>query len=352
MHSLIEPADLPYCPVSTQTVYRTMSKIPKGSTMESESPYSGHFSTSNMGRSMVANPETSILAGKPSNQFAYQLTSMSPEGKGNTMQAPENEHQKSNTEDPQTESEEKSKRFINPYIEEVAKLNGMIKPAQEQYDELVKQHIGKLKNRDKKDYKEQSGLKQAESALAIAKAKMAEVDDYIHTLEVTNESEFQYFNTLSDAEGNDITITIYLFGENQAGTNVGQTKNLAIGRKGAEVIPGATNNNFEINLFSKGKGAADHELNYQSGRNYRTFANELGDIKHWMTKVKDQTSLDFALETMSADSEGYNKPGGMGQESFKYEEDRVKDVKDYAKNSLKPDETYDPYEQTIKKKKE
>jgi hypothetical protein len=109
--------------------------------------------------------------------------------------------------------------------------------------------------------------------------------------------------------------------------------------------PSAADNKFDVNLYEKGKGKSV-ELDYMSGRNYSSLANELGDIKYYMENVKDQTSLNFWKETSTSGTPGYQNPQGAGQKSSNYEKERVKDFKNYTP---KTGEKKDNVKQVIKK---
>jgi hypothetical protein len=222
------------------------------------------------------------------------------------------------------------------------------------YNNLLNNENGNVTRKEIKRAKD--ALISAQVELAQNEADAQEVDDYLYTLKVTNESEYNKLDNLKDANNNEIDIVINLYGENMNGTNVGETSGLAL-FSGTYSPTAQTDNNtkratININLYEFGKGVdLSTQTQYQSGRNYLTFANELGDITYFFENVKDKTSYDKWVNSAASGSTGYKSdPTGAGVKSSEYEANRVADVKNYAKTNLKRGETYNNVKQTIEKR--
>lgn len=228
------------------------------------------------------------------------------------------------------------KKFINPYTNQVATAKTNVSNSQLVYDELKKNNPTFTSKQLKKSL-ESTKLISSIKELQLLQAKEKEVETYLYTLKVTNKGEYDYFDGLTDKFNKSIDITVILSEENTSGTNVGKVSGFATISEGADgKIP--TSDGFKIELYESALGRTElpsTELrspmkDYLSdgGRNYRTFSNELGDIKYFMQNVNDQKSLDKWSNTSSG--AGYDDPTGAGQSSFNYENARVNDVKNYS----------------------
>ena len=236
-------------------------------------------------------------------------------------------------------------KFVNPYtkLATAAALN--VTKSQAAYDEFAKNNP-QLSSKQLKKSQEAKALASVQDELNSIKAKEAEVDAYINTLKVTNKTEYDYFENLKDKQGNEIEIVTYVEGENPTRTNVASTDGLgAKAFSDGTYIPTAPKG-ITITLFTKGHGAPDPEYAYAGGRNYNSFANELGDIKYHFDNVKDKASFDYGWLSGSSSNKEYNDPKGAGQQSFNYERARVNDVKNYK---TKEGEKKDPIRNTVTK---
>jgi RHS repeat-associated protein len=239
-------------------------------------------------------------------------------------------------------------KFVNPYEQDYNNAKEALETSQKMYNNLVSNHKGDLTKKDIKQYLKASNLNSTQKAFDNIKPDYQEVEDYLYTLKATNEKEYNYFNTLTDAKGNEIDITIMLNGENPKGPEVGKVEGLA--KYKGTFIPTADEKGLIVQLYEKGNNK-ETEFGYQSGRNYRTVANELGDIKYYFTEVHDQESYTKWEESANCNSPNYRTDlTGAGVKSEEYEDSRVTDVKNYAKSSLKEGENYNSYKNTIEKR--
>lgn len=232
------------------------------------------------------------------------------------------------------------KEFVNPYATDRDDAQCALEMAQDKYDQFVETHGTKRLSKELKAEMKQlkSQLKDANRSFNTLDSKYQEVNNYIYTLKVTNPSEFDYFNTLTDANGNEIDILVKL-DNMSAGTNVATVEGLAYFDMGeGKIVPTGRDGTLSIILYKKNNqknSGVNADLTSQateSGRNYESFANELGDIQFYFNTVVDETTKDFFENTTSADDPGYNDPKGAGQYSFDYENNRIEDFKNYTPN--------------------
>jgi len=231
------------------------------------------------------------------------------------------------------------KKFVNPYTALSAEAQLNVAKAQDLYNQFVKNNPD-LSPKQIKKSQEAQNLNSATGELEKIKAKEKEVNIYLNTLKITNEKEYNYFETLTDKKGNELKVVVNLEDINMTGGNVGGTTGFAAFPEGDVLIPTSTKAGFQIVLYREAKNKP-LKFEYEGGRNFNTFSNELGDIKYFMEKVKDRKSLEYFKYTADGDSPGYTNPDGAGEFSTQYENARVKDVKSYktkeneVKNSVK-----------------
>ncbi len=232
-------------------------------------------------------------------------------------------------------------KFVNPYQKDYEKAKADVVTSTEIYNEMVKNGVKKSEAR------ESSGLTSNQRALSAIEPKYQEVQDYLYTLEKTNKKEYDYFNNLKNKKTNEeIDIYISLEDENPNGSKVGTVEGLQIY---SDYTPTAKNNKLEVILYTRGKGKTI-TMDYESGRNYRTFTNELGDIKFFFDTVKDEATFNFQQSTATEGTPGYEDPNGAGKKSFEYEDKRVGDVKTYVKAGMDSSESFNPVKNTIEKR--
>ena len=241
--------------------------------------------------------------------------------------------------------------FVNIYKVRIEEAKQKVEEAKNMYNELVGSNKENITNRRKREYLKESGLKDAEKKLTEETAYHNEVENYLYTLKTTNEEEYNFFNTLTGKHSNEpIKIEIHLVDINTENRDVGNVKGFAKKETKDEndkiiVYPEASNNTMKILLY---KELQADESRVLTGWNYSTFSNELGDIKYFFENVKDKESLEFWKNTASSDSPGYRDPKGAGEFSFRYETERVKDVKKYVQDNKLDYKQYDPVKQIIK----
>jgi hypothetical protein len=222
------------------------------------------------------------------------------------------------------------RKFVNPYEDQKNEAKQEFENAQTVLDDLI------ANNGSKEEIETQRKLvKDLNSHYENVNAVYNEVNDYLRTLEMTNKKEYDYFETLKDKDGNDMLISIVLIGQNETGTNLGETDGLATnsGEYKVRRLPTQSKDKGGITIFLYASGKNGGE---ESGRNFWTFANELGDIQYFFKQVVDNRTLLYFENTNSyLNREDYNDPEGAGQKSFEYEEKGVEDVNKYAKENNK-----------------
>jgi hypothetical protein len=189
-------------------------------------------------------------------------------------------------------------------------------------------------------------LNSTQSEFNSINEKAKEVDSYLYTLKVTNEAEYNYFETLKDKVGNEINIVVNLEETNTKTSDVATTTGFSGYPQGDKILPSSGDKGFQITLYSKSIGVSA-DFGFMMGRTFSSFANEIGDIKYYMENVKDKVSLQYWQDTGSSSQPGYKNPDGAGQYSYNYEFARTKDVKDYKP---KEGEVKDNVKNVIKKK--
>lgn len=245
------------------------------------------------------------------------------------------------------------KKFVNPYKSDYDDAKQKLEDAQSQYDKLVETYMAnnngeKPGRRERREFRKQSGIKDKEDNFESASVLYEEVENYLYTLKVTNKKEYDYFENLTDADGNEITITIFLKDEAESvgGTEGWQIITNGVNKGRATALKGIT-----ITLYTRSlKAGPNANLGFHSGRNYRTFTNELGDVQFFFRKVVDDESYKFWYETANDNFGRYDEPEGAGEYSNDYSDDRVAEVKQYAKDELKDDESFNAVTNTIGKK--
>lgn len=237
------------------------------------------------------------------------------------------------------------KKFVNPYKEDYTKAKTKVDDAKTKYDEMEKAHLekfGELKKKERKKIEEDSGLNAAQDEFKAIGKKYQLVEDLIFTLQKVSPAEYKYFEELKDGLGNEVSIVVNIAGVAPEAGLCGRTRNLTqITKDGDQIFITQGNGGIQIDLFEK--DALDPNCKpeqgctqiRQKGHNFKTFANELGDIKFMIDNVKDMTSFKFWEETCMYDSnpddnKGYQDPNGAGVKSFEYEKARANDFKNYS----------------------
>jgi RHS repeat-associated protein len=221
-------------------------------------------------------------------------------------------------------------KFINPYTKQVTEAKQKVADAQSVYDKFVMDNPG-LKPKALKKSKEYTNLTSLQNQLEILQSNEKKVEDFLYTLKVSNETEFNYFETLKDANKEDVNIEIYV--KNEQGPLKGdgyRNGNTDFNITNTDGIYTITDNLIQINIYE----AASPLTNMPTTQQYHTFANELGDVKYFFEKVKDPESYELFVKTVGAnDIDNYrNNQDGAGVYSDKYSSARVGDVKNTGKS--------------------
>jgi RHS repeat-associated protein len=95
--------------------------------------------------------------------------------------------------------------FVNSHKEEKEKHTEARQIAMDKYNELIKSNEdgNKVTAKQKREYMRDSGLKDIEKKLKTTTDLYNEVESYLYTLKVTNETEYNFFNTLVDKHTKD-----------------------------------------------------------------------------------------------------------------------------------------------------
>ena len=222
--------------------------------------------------------------------------------------------------------------FVNPHEAKLNEANTKVETAQAEYDALVEKHEGELTKADMKKYNNLSGLQKAQNSKNEQEQIFKKIDSYLNTLELTNKELYDYFSNLTDIDGDRIKIEVKLV-DTTDGDRLATVKGMSTKidpNNDCKIFPTATDNTLTILLFKRSaKSDANVAPGDQTGHNYASFANELGDIKFFFDNVKDSESLQYFQETTDPKLPGYMDEKGAGQQSFKFEKKRVEDVKKF-----------------------
>mgnify|MGYP002709181980 CR=1 FL=1 len=246
--------------------------------------------------------------------------------------------------------------FVNAHEAKMNEAQAEVNEAQSKYDNMIENHEGGLTKSDIKGYKSTSGLNDAQGKLKKQTKQYKDVDSYLNTLELTNKDLYDEFNTLTDAEGQSMSIKIELIDKSDD-SRLATVKGLSFGTKTdtktGEVLSHfatATDGTLTIQLFNESTDSGDNTFpGDKTGQNYRSFTNELGDIKFFFDNVKDQTSFQYFQDTTDPTMPGYTDSDGAGQKSFYFEEERAAEVENYMKNNPSLMKKYDPVKRAIKR---
>jgi hypothetical protein len=191
-----------------------------------------------------------------------------------------------------------------------------VQNAQTQFDNLVSNHKGKLRNRDIRNYRRESGLRNAQNELKEWKGIEQKINSMISTFETVMPEEYKKLNNLpiniligfnegvggggpNNPAGTDIpatTITILNFGSEEKNT----------------VWTGGFNG--DINIVLWGGGINPFKTTY--------LANEFGDIDYFFKNVKVNDPLSYKKLETTGNSRYpgyYDDPTGAGQQSKAYQ---------------------------------
>ena len=192
-------------------------------------------------------------------------------------------------------------KFRNPYAEKQNEAKIKLSNAQAEYNRLIETGVKKAEAR------KASGLNSTQSEFNEINTLYQEVDDYFYTLKETNIGEYNYFEYLKDIEGTTIFVEPQLLGINTEGGNTGgffffrdkddpnkvsprATKN-EVGERVISIFLYKTNSQIEAQRRNGTIDQSTANMGIYDGRTYRTFANELGDIKYFFENIKDVNSL-------------------------------------------------------------
>jgi RHS repeat-associated protein len=221
-------------------------------------------------------------------------------------------------------------KFINPYRDKdkVAALKQKVVNAQLIYDQFVKDHPN-LSPSEIKDSQEAKDLQSAQSELKQNEEKAQLVDDFIMTLKLSNESEYNYFENLKDKNKNEIQLVINIVNEQgpkvENGYLNGDTEILPVlyTNDNKEQVYGVQDHTIQITIFLSTEVWSGRAIVHE----YRTFANEIGDVKYYFEYVKDEQSYNLWQDSAGSGSKYYNSTIGAGYFSRQYDKMRVGDVK-------------------------
>jgi RHS repeat-associated protein len=215
-------------------------------------------------------------------------------------------------------------KFVNPYRdkERVGKLEQNVATAQSVYNNLLNNENGNVTREELKSAK--NALNSALAELEQNNVDAQKVDDFINTLKVSNESEYKYFETLRDGNGNEISIVVNV--KNEQGPAKG--KGYADGETPINPVItngvyGVAGNEIQMTIYQSTNTITQTPTNLM----YQTFANELGDIQYYFKNVKDKDSEEFWGRTADGSSPDYKDPNGAGEYSNTYMRNRIGDVK-------------------------
>jgi len=234
------------------------------------------------------------------------------------------------------------RKFVNPYHSKVSELELKKIKAQEAYDEFVKSNPN-LSEKKLRKSEAAKHLSSVQNELEVNTNKAQKVDDFINTLKLSNVEEYNYFENLKDGNNNEIKIIVNIEDEQGPQTTDGKNRINA----STEITPtlssdgvyGVVDNTISITLYEATNVITHGSIGTQT---YGSFANELGDIKYFFTKVKDDESYKKWVDSGSEDSKEYDSSDGAGSYSNEYEKARREDVK-------KTEGTKDEKSGTIKK---
>ncbi len=211
------------------------------------------------------------------------------------------------------------------------------------YNNLINNHIGKLKKSDIRKYRRESGLKDAESTYNNLSSKKRTVDRMIYTYSIVNPEDYIYLNSLQ-------TNIIINMKEGVSESGEYNFMSIYIPAISERIIESTTN---EVTKYWIGNFDGDIIISIWDGAIYPYntcyLANEFGDVLYFYSNVipNDPTSFQKWQTTGNSKYTGYwSDPSGAGQQSFKHQYE----FKDKF-NSIKyryPERKVDTYNYIIK----
>ncbi|WP_264559126.1 RHS repeat-associated core domain-containing protein [Flavobacterium sp. N2270] len=235
--------------------------------------------------------------------------------------------------------------FINAYKDRYNKSKIDIETARNKYLEIVNEITDRklLKAAEKE-------LKKMEKDFSNLESKYLKVERLLYTLKTINPDEYNYFETLTDSEGENVKINIDFDKSNDpskesdgvsasASTRIaGDFKMVKTPNGGRDyIVVGVLDNEIDISLYSQ---------------SLEWFGNELGDIKYFFTYVKTKKDFDYFVKTgdgINNDFDAYQtEKGGAGKYSFDFQKIIKGNFDKYVKDKkLEKDKHYNKNEQTL-----